>query len=71
MKTFLCSRFKSSPNSVFEVSKFHKFYDLAKFSGAESVVKFWSKLGVANMKTRFHDEDKFLQFFAETFSECS
>ena len=56
---------------MFKVSKFHKFYDLAKFSGAEFVVKFWSNLGVANMKTRFHDENKFLQFLAETLSECS
>ena len=71
MKTFLCSRCKSSPNSVFEMSKFHKFYDLVKFSGAESIMKFLSKLGVSNMKTRFHDEDNFLQFLAETFSECS
>ena len=71
MKTFLCSMVKSSPNSVFEVSKFHKFYDLAKFSGVESVVKFWLKLGVANMKTHFHDENELLQFLAETFSECS
>ena len=37
---FSRSRVKSSPNSVFEVSKFHKFYDLAKFSSVESVVKF-------------------------------
>ena len=68
---FLHSMVKSSPNSVFEVSKFHKFYDLAKFSSAESVVKFWSKFGVFNIKTRFHDGDKFLQFLAETFAECS
>ena len=59
MKTFLHSMVKSSPNSMFKVSKFHKFYDLAKFSGAEFVVKFWSKLGVTNMKTRFHDGDAF------------
>ena len=71
MKTFLRSRCKSSPNSVFEMSKFHKFYNLAKFSSAESVVKFWSKISVTNMKTRFHDENEFLQFLAETLSECS
>ena len=59
MKKFLHFMVKSSPNSVFKVSKFHKFYDLAKFSGAESVMKFWSKLGVSNMKTRFHDENNF------------
>ena len=62
---------KSSPNLVFQMSKFHKFYDLDKFSDAESVLKFWSKLGVANMKTRFHDKDEFLQFLAEIFFECS
>ena len=70
MKTFLCSRCKSSPNSVFEMSKFHKFYNLAKFNGTVSVVKFWSKISVANMKTRFHDENEFSQFLAETLSEC-
>ena len=71
MKTFLRSRCKTSPISVFKVSKFHKFYNLAEFSSAESVVKFWSKISVTNMKTRFHDENEFLQFLAETLPECS
>ena len=71
MKTFLCFGCKSSPNSVFKVSKFHKFYNLAKFSSDKSVVKFWSKISVANMKTRFHDENEFLKFLAETLPECS
>ena len=70
MKTFLCFKCKSSPNSVFEMSKFHKFYNLAKFSSVEFVVKFWSQISVANMKTRFHDENEFLQFLVETLSEC-
>ena len=71
MKTFLRSRCKTSLISVFKMSKFHKFYNLAKFTSAESVVKFWSKISVANMKTRFHNENDFLQFFAEILSECS
>ena len=71
MNRFLRSTVKSSPNSMFKVSKFHKFYDLAKFGGAESILKFWSNLGVSNIKTHFHDGDEFLQFLAETFSECS
>ena len=70
MKTFLHFMVKSSPNSVFKVSKFHKFYDLAKFRSTESVVKFWSKIGASNMKTRFHDENGFLQILAETLPEC-
>ena len=71
MKIFLRSRYKSSPNSMFEMSKFHKFYNLAKFSSAESVVKSWSKISIANMKTCFHDENEFLQFLAKTLPECS
>ena len=71
MKTFLQFYVKFLWNLVFYMSKFHKFYNLAKFSDAESVVKFWSKISVANMKTHFHDENEFLQFLTETLSECS
>ena len=70
MKTFLRSRVNSCPNSMFKVSKFHKFYNLAKFTSAVSVVKFWSKIDASNMKTRFHHGNGFLQILVETLPEC-